>query len=159
MLDAEFMRRCIELARKAEGRTAPNPMVGAIVVLDGLVIAEGWHEGPGLAHAEVDAFRKLHGSAKGATLYVNLEPCCHYGRTPPCTDAVLASGVQRVVAGMIDPCPLVCGRGVEILRAAGIEVVVGVEEELCRELNMEFILAQRGQGKGAEDAVGGVREF
>lgn len=137
--DAEFMRRCIELARNAQGKTAPNPMVGAVIVKDGEILAEGWHEGPGLAHAELDALRKLGGSAPGATMYVNLEPCCHFGRTPPCTDAVLKSGVRRVVAGMIDPNPVVNGRGVEILKNAGIEVSVGVEEDACKSLNREFI--------------------
>ncbi len=138
-LDAEFMRRCIELAKNAQGKTAPNPLVGAVIVREGVVLAEGWHEGPGLAHAEIDALRKLGGAAQGATMYVNLEPCCHYGRTPPCTDAVLKSGVRRVVAGMIDPNPVVNGRGVEILKKAGIEVLVGVEEEACRGLNERFI--------------------
>lgn len=133
------MRRCIELARNAQGKTAPNPMVGAVIVKDGEILAEGWHEGPGLAHAELDALRKLGGSAPGATMYVNLEPCCHFGRTPPCTDAVLKSGVRRVVAGMIDPNPVVNGRGVEILKNAGIEVSVGVEEDACKSLNREFI--------------------
>jgi riboflavin biosynthesis protein RibD len=114
-------------------------MVGAVVVRDGELLAEGFHEGPGLAHAEVDALRKLGGRAVGATLYVNLEPCCHYGRTPPCTDALLRSGLRRVIVGMIDPNPLVRGAGIAILRGAGVDVVVGVHELACRELNGDFI--------------------
>ena len=144
IIDAGWMQRCIELARLGEGRTAPNPMVGCVLVQNGAALAEGWHAGPGLAHAEVDALRKLGGRAPGATLYVNLEPCCHYGRTPPCTDALLRSGVRRVVAGMVDPNPLVGGRGLAILREAGIEVVVGVLAAECSQLNAEFVAAMSG---------------
>ncbi|MGK4007915.1 bifunctional diaminohydroxyphosphoribosylaminopyrimidine deaminase/5-amino-6-(5-phosphoribosylamino)uracil reductase RibD [Sorangium sp. So ce1036] len=144
--DLRWMERCLELAALAAGRTAPNPMVGAVVVRDGVLLAEGFHERAGLAHAEVSALRKLDGRAEGATLYVSLEPCCHHGRTPPCTDALLRAGVRRVVIGMIDPNPLVCGRGVAILRSAGLEVVVGVHERACRELNRVYIagVAERG---------------
>jgi len=152
IIDARWMQRCIELARLGEGRTAPNPMVGSLLVHDGALLAEGWHAGPGLAHAEVDALRKLGGRAPGATLYVNLEPCCHYGRTPPCTDALLRSGVRRVVAGMVDPNPLVGGRGLAILREAGIEVVVGVLEAECLRLNAEFIAAMSGAHRVAAAA-------
>ncbi len=141
-VDATMMRRCLELAAQAEGRTAPNPMVGAVIVADGAVIAEGWHHAPGLAHAEVDALSKVAGRAPGATMYVNLEPCCHHGRTPPCTDAILASGVHRVVVGMVDPDPRVSGEGISILRQAGVDVVVGVEEAACRALNLGFLRAQ-----------------
>lgn len=146
--DVAWMRRCLDLAARARGRTAPNPMVGAVIVRDGQVLAEGWHHAPGLAHAEVDALQQLGGQAPGATMYVNLEPCCHHGRTPPCTDAILRSGVRRVVVGMVDPFPRVSGQGIEILRAAGVEVVVGVEEGACRALNQGFVRAQE-QGRPA----------
>lgn len=135
----EHMRRCIALARRAEGKTAPNPMVGAVILRDGEVVAEGWHEGPGLAHAEVDALRRLQGSARGTTVIVNLEPCCHHGRTPPCSNALIEAGVARVVVGMVDPNPLVSGKGVRQLREAGIEVVLGVEEARCWQLNRAFV--------------------
>ncbi len=133
------MRRCLELARRAEGRTEPNPMVGAVILRDADVVAEGWHEGPGRAHAEVDALRRLETSAEGLTLVVNLEPCCHVGRTPPCSDALIRAGVARVVVGMVDPNPLVSGKGIRQLREAGIEVVLGVEESRCLELNRDFV--------------------
>lgn len=137
--DLRWMERCLELAALARGRTAPNPMVGSVLVRDGALLAEGFHERAGLAHAEVDALRKLAGRAEGATLYVTLEPCCHHGRTPPCTDAILRSGVRRVVLGMIDPNPLVSGKGAAILESAGVEVVIGVGELACRELNRAYI--------------------
>lgn len=146
--DAAFMRRCLELAAQGRGRTAPNPMVGAVVVADGRVISEGWHRSPGLAHAEVDALSHLGGRAPGATMYVNLEPCCHHGRTPPCTDAILQSGIRRVVIGMVDPFPRVSGQGISILREAGLDVVLGVEEQACRALNLGFVRAQE-QGRPA----------
>ncbi len=137
--EARWMERAIELARRAEGRTAPNPMVGAVIVRDGKVLAEAWHEAPGRPHAEPAALARLGARAPGATMVVNLEPCCHHGRTPPCTDAILASGIRRVVVGMVDPHPLVAGQGIERLRAAGIEVVVGVLEDRCRELNAGYL--------------------
>lgn len=139
--DAAFMRRCVELARLGAGRTAPNPMVGAVIVLDGQVLSEGWHKQDGGPHAEVEALRPLGGRAPGATMYVSLEPCCWTGRTPPCTEAILASGITRVVIGMVDPHPKVQGQGIAILRAAGIEVEVGVEQKACRDLNAGFIKA------------------
>ena len=139
--DARWMRRCIELARKAEGRTAPNPMVGAVVVRDGEVLAEGWHAKAGDDHAEPDALRKVTSSAQGATMYVNLEPCCHHGRTAPCTDALLQAGISRVVVGMVDPNPIVAGKGIGLLKAAGVHVEVGVEERACRELNAGYLKA------------------
>lgn len=146
--DARWMRRCLELAARARGRTSPNPMVGAVIVRDGRVLAEGWHHAPGLAHAEVDALSQVDGSAAGATMYVNLEPCCHHGRTPPCTDAILRSGVRRVVVGMVDPFPQVSGKGIALLRDAGLQVDVGVEESAARELNLGFVRAQE-QGRPA----------
>ena len=137
---SSWMRHCLDLARRGEGRVSPNPMVGA-VILDpsGELASEGWHEGPGQPHAEVVALEKLHGLATGSTMPVNLEPCCHHGRTPPCTDAILASGLTRVVVGMVDPNPLVSGKGLEILREAGLEVVLGVEEAACLALNKPFV--------------------
>ncbi len=136
------MRRCVELARGAAGRTAPNPMVGAVIVQDGKVLAEGFTQPLGQDHAEPNALKKLGGRAPGATLYVSLEPCCHHGRTPPCTDAILNSGIARVVIGMVDPDPRVQGQGIQILRAAGIQVDLGVCEDSCRDLNAGFIKAQ-----------------
>lgn len=141
MSDAVFMARALQLAARARGRTSPNPMVGAVIVRDGEVIAEGWHHAPGRAHGEVDALEKIGGRAPGATMYVNLEPCCHYGRTPPCTDALLASGVSRVVVAMEDPDARVSGRGLEILRAHGVAVEVGLLESEARALNAPYLSA------------------
>lgn len=137
--DRAMMRRCLELARKALGKTAPNPLVGSVVVRDGIVVGEGFHPGAGHPHAEVFALRNAGELARGATLYVNLEPCNHYGRTPPCSEAVIAAGVAKVVVGMVDPDPRVSGGGIQRLREAGIEVVVGVEEEASRQLNEAFV--------------------
>ncbi|NHC35109.1 bifunctional diaminohydroxyphosphoribosylaminopyrimidine deaminase/5-amino-6-(5-phosphoribosylamino)uracil reductase RibD [Scytonema millei VB511283] len=137
--DREMMQRCLTLARRALGRTAPNPLVGAVVVQDGKIVGEGFHPGAGQPHAEVFALKAAGDRALGATVYVSLEPCNHYGRTPPCTEALIAAGVAKVVVGMVDPNPLVAGRGVARLRSAGIEVVVGVEEADCRQLNEGFI--------------------
>ncbi len=139
MSDARFMARALSLAARAQGRASPNPMVGAVIVRDGEVIAEGWHHAPGQAHAEVDALEKLGGKAEGGTMYVTLEPCCHFGRTPPCTDAVLASGVRRVVAAMVDPDARVSGRGLQILRDHGLEVEVGLMEAEARALNAPWL--------------------
>ena len=139
--DRLFMQEALGLARMGWGLTSPNPMVGAVVVRDGVIIGRGYHFKAGEAHAEVNAFADVarHGfDAKGATLYVTLEPCCTTGRTPPCTDAILASGVKRVVIGSSDPNPHHAGRGIELLRAAGIEVTVGVEQSACSELNRPF---------------------
>jgi diaminohydroxyphosphoribosylaminopyrimidine deaminase / 5-amino-6-(5-phosphoribosylamino)uracil reductase len=134
-----WMQRCLTLAREGLGRTAPNPMVGCVVVRDGEAVGEGFHPKAGEPHAEVFALRAAGDRALGATLYVSLEPCNHYGRTPPCSEAVVQAGVTRVVVGMVDPDPRVSGGGIERLRAAGIEVLVGVEEQACRELNEAFI--------------------
>lgn len=134
------MARCIELARQAEGKTSPNPMVGAVVLDDkGEVIAEGFHRKAGEAHAEVEALDKAGDAARGGTLFVSLEPCCHHGKTPPCSDRVIASGVSRVVCGMVDPNPKVGGGGISALRNAGIEVVPGIMEQECRYLNRAFL--------------------
>ena len=139
MSDLTWMRRALENAARARGRTSPNPMVGAVIVRDGQLLAEGWHHAPGQAHGEVDALSKLGGRAPGATMYVNLEPCCHYGRTPPCTDAVLASGIVRVVVAMVDPDPRVSGRGISLLREGGVEVEVGLLEPEARALNGAYL--------------------
>jgi diaminohydroxyphosphoribosylaminopyrimidine deaminase/5-amino-6-(5-phosphoribosylamino)uracil reductase len=127
--DERLMALALAEAELGRGRTHPNPIVGALVVSRGKVIAAGHHEKAGGPHAEVVALRDAGKRAAGADLYVTLEPCNHYGRTPPCTDAILASGVRRVVVGSIDPNPLVHGRGIRRLRAAGIEVEVGVLRE------------------------------
>ena len=131
--DESFMRRALELA--ARGRTSPNPMVGAVIVRDGVIIGEGYHHKAGLPHAEREALSQAS-DARGATLYVTLEPCSHYGKTPPCTDAILAAGISRVVCATRDPNPRV--RGIELLREAGIDVVVGVLEQDARRLNEAF---------------------
>ena len=138
-MDAKFMREALRQARKGLGRTSPNPAVGAVVVRDGRILAKGYHRKAGLAHAEVEVLSKLGGRADGGTLYVNLEPCNHYGRTPPCTEAILGSGLKRVVVGMNDPNPLVSGGGNEFLRQRGIDVTTGVLEMECRQLNEAFI--------------------
>lgn len=137
--DRAMMQKCLELAKEALGKTAPNPLVGAVVVKDGQIVGTGFHPGAGQPHAEVFALQAAGEQAKGATIYVSLEPCNHYGRTPPCTEALVQAGVAKVVVGMVDPNPLVSGGGIARLREAGIEVVVGVEEEACRQLNEAFI--------------------
>ncbi len=137
--DQAMMQRCLELARTALGRTTPNPLVGAVIVQDEIVVGEGFHPSAGQPHAEVFALGEAGERARGATIYVNLEPCNHYGRTPPCTSALIAAGVAKVVVGMVDPDPRVSGGGIERLRGAGIEVLVGVEEAACRQLNEGFI--------------------
>lgn len=134
-----YMRRTIRLARRAIGRTSPNPMVGAVIVRAGEILAEGYHRRAGQDHAEVDALRKVAFRAKNADLYVNLEPCNHRGRTGPCTEAILDSGIRRVFIGMVDPNPSVSGAGIQRLRQGGIEVVVGILEAECRRLNEAFI--------------------
>jgi diaminohydroxyphosphoribosylaminopyrimidine deaminase/5-amino-6-(5-phosphoribosylamino)uracil reductase len=139
--DERFMGLALDLARRSAGRTAPNPNVGCVVVAHGRVLAEGWTQPPGQHHAEPHALAALGGRAEGATMYVTLEPCCHHGRTPPCTDAILAAGVRRVVVGTGDPFPLVAGRGLARLREAGVEVVVGVREAECRRTMLGFLRA------------------
>lgn len=137
--DRNMMRRCLELARRASGKTSPNPLVGSVIVKAGKIIGEGFHPGVGQPHAEVFALRDAGEPAQGATVYVNLEPCNHYGRTPPCTEALIQAKVAKVVTGMVDPDLRVSGSGIQRLRDAGIEVVVGVEEAACRQLNEAFI--------------------
>jgi diaminohydroxyphosphoribosylaminopyrimidine deaminase/5-amino-6-(5-phosphoribosylamino)uracil reductase len=137
--DSLMMQRCLQLARCALGRTSPNPLVGAVIVKDGEIVGEGFHPCAGEPHAEVFALRAAGEKSRGATIYVSLEPCNHYGRTPPCSEGLIAAGVSKVVVGMVDPNPLVSGGGIARLRAAGIEVLVGVEEAACRQLNEGFI--------------------
>lgn len=137
--DKTMMQRCLELARRGLGCTSPNPMVGAVIVKDGKIIGEGFHPRAGEPHAEVFALKAAGENARGATIYVSLEPCNHYGRTPPCSEAVVAAGLAKVVVGMVDPNPLVAGSGIKRLQKAGIEVVSGVEEAACRKLNEGFI--------------------
>jgi diaminohydroxyphosphoribosylaminopyrimidine deaminase / 5-amino-6-(5-phosphoribosylamino)uracil reductase len=136
---ARWMQRCLELAHLAAGQTAPNPMVGCVVLQQGLVVGEGFHPRAGQPHAEVFALAQAGTRAQGATLYVNLEPCNHTGRTPPCTEAVIQAGVRRVYVGMVDPDPRVSGTGIQRLRQAGLEVIVGVEEDACQQLNEAFV--------------------
>ena len=143
---ANYIAHCIEIARRGEYFVAPNPMVGAVLVdADGTILAEGWHEKYGEGHAEVNCFRHLETSKyrdlemSKCTLFVSLEPCSHYGKTPPCAKLIIEKGVGRVVVGMLDPNPLVAGKGVQMLRDAGIEVIVGVMEKECRELNKRFL--------------------
>jgi diaminohydroxyphosphoribosylaminopyrimidine deaminase/5-amino-6-(5-phosphoribosylamino)uracil reductase len=139
-----FMRRAIELAERGRGLTSPNPMVGAVIVAPaGTVIGEGFHERAGAAHAEAEALRAAGARARGATMYVTLEPCSHHGRTPPCASAVVAAGIVRVVAAIGDPNPLVSGQGFAELRRAGIEVVTGVGAPEAERQNRVFLTAMR----------------
>jgi len=137
-LDELFMTECLLLAQKGAGFVSPNPMVGAVVVRGGKVISRGYHKKFGGPHAEVNALRSSGGSVRGATLYVNLEPCNFYGKTPPCTDLIISSRVRRVVVGTKDPNPVVAGEGIQALRRAGIDVDVGVLDAECRKLNEFF---------------------
>jgi diaminohydroxyphosphoribosylaminopyrimidine deaminase / 5-amino-6-(5-phosphoribosylamino)uracil reductase len=150
--EATYMRRALQLAARGRGRVEPNPMVGCVIVRGDRVLGEGYHRRFGGPHAEVEALRRCAGgptaivspgvaanAARGATVYVTLEPCCHHGKTPPCTDALIAAGVARVVAAMRDPNPLVAGRGLRLLKKAGIEVDVGLLEHEAADLNAPFI--------------------
>ncbi|MFN9173279.1 MAG: bifunctional diaminohydroxyphosphoribosylaminopyrimidine deaminase/5-amino-6-(5-phosphoribosylamino)uracil reductase RibD [Synechocystis sp.] len=136
--DQTYMRRCLALAKTALGKTAPNPLVGSVIVKQGQVVGEGFHPRAGQPHAEIFALRQAGKQAQGSTLYVNLEPCNHQGRTPPCTEAISPAGIKTVVVGLVDPNPLVAGKGIERLRQAGITVRVWVEEEACQQLNEAF---------------------
>jgi len=133
------MSEAIRGAKKSRSSTHPNPRVGALVLRGGETVARGHHERAGGPHAETRALDAAGEASRGATLVVTLEPCCHVGRTPPCTDAIVRAGIRRVVVGMIDPNPLVNGRGVSRLREAGIEVVIGAREEECRALNPAYL--------------------
>lgn len=138
--DAHYMELALRLARRAQGKTSPNPMVGAVLVGDGRILSGDYHRRPGAPHAEALALASAGQAARGATLYVTLEPCCHKDkRTPPCTEAIMASGVRRVVAAMLDPNPRVSGKGAALLRSAGIQVDVGVLEAKARALNEAYV--------------------
>lgn len=145
--DEKYMMRCLCLARKGSRSAAPNPMVGAVLVCGERIIGEGWHRQYGTAHAEVNCFASVSKAdeplIEQSTLYVSLEPCSHYGKTPPCADLVVRKHPRRVVVGMTDPNPLVAGRGIKKIREAGIEVTLGVLEHECRELNKRFLCLQQ----------------
>ncbi len=138
-MKVDYMARALELAARARGRTSPNPMVGAVLVKDGEIVGQGFHLRAGEPHAEIFALRQAGKRARGATLYINLEPCCHYGRTPPCTEALIQAGVAEVRMAMEDPNPLVRGKGRAALEAAGIRTFVGEHEAQARQLNEAFI--------------------
>ena len=142
--DELYMMRCLQLAAMAEGQTSPNPMVGAVIVYDGRIIGEGYHHRAGEPHAEPNAIASVRDEAllKEATMYVSLEPCSHWGKTPPCADLIVRKGLKRVVIATLDPNPKVAGRGVKILQDAGIEVTVGVMEKEARWLNRRFMTVQ-----------------
>ncbi len=135
----KYMRRALTLARRGIGRTSPNPCVGCIIVRRGEIVGEGWHRQAGSPHAEIHALQMAGSRSFGADMYVTLEPCNHFGKTPPCTDALIQRGIRRVFAGMIDPNPQVSGQGLERLRSAGVEVETGILESDCRLLNRAFI--------------------
>ena len=138
MTDQEYMLRAIQLAKKGEGWTNPNPMVGAVIVKDGKIIGEGYHKKYGELHAERNAIASLTESAEGAVIYVTLEPCCHHGKTPPCTEAIIEQKIRKVVIGSRDPNPKVAGKGVQMLREAGVTVVEDFMREECDQLNPVF---------------------
>jgi diaminohydroxyphosphoribosylaminopyrimidine deaminase/5-amino-6-(5-phosphoribosylamino)uracil reductase len=144
--DASYMARALRLAERGLLTTAPNPRVGCVLVRDGVVVGEGWHERAGLPHAEINALQQAGSQAAGATAYVTLEPCCHQGRTPPCTDALIAAGVTRVVAAMEDPNSQVAGQGLAALQSAGIDATAGVLADAAEQLNAGFVLRMR-QGR------------
>jgi len=137
--DRDFMARALALAGRGLYTTTPNPRVGCVIVKRGKLVGSGWHEAAGQPHAEVNALREAGAAARGATLYVTLEPCSHHGRTPPCADALIEAGIARVVAAMQDPNPAVSGKGFERLRAAGIKVASGLMQEEARELNVGYV--------------------
>lgn len=138
-MEIRYMRRALELAMKGTGFTSPNPLVGAVIVKENRIIGEGYHERYGGHHAEINAFRNATEDVRDATMYVTLEPCAHQGKTPPCANAIVEKGIRKVVIGLIDPNPLVAGKGIEILKKAGIEVIDGVLEEEGRKLNEIFL--------------------
>jgi len=154
--DQAFMQRALQLAARGRGYVEPNPLVGCVIVRNGRIIGEGYHRRFGGPHAEIEALRRCSRCAAGATLYVTLEPCCHYGKTPPCTDALIAAGVRRVVAAMRDPSPQVAGRGLAILRKASIRVEVGLLEKEARDSKWISDRAMRDHAhrlRGRVDAI------
>lgn len=138
MNDIEYMSLAIHLAKQGYGWVNPNPMVGAVIVKNGRIIGQSYHQKYGEFHAERNALSDCYTSAVGATLYVTLEPCCHYGRTPPCTEAIIESGISRVVVGSFDPNPMVAGKGIALLRSHGIEVTEDMAKDECDKLNISF---------------------
>ena len=138
MNDVDYMKLALQLAQKGCGWTAPNPMVGAVLVKDGQIIGQGWHKKYGQPHAERNALASCRADPRGAVMYVTLEPCCHYGKQPPCVDAILESGIRRVVVGSGDPNPLAAGKGIAVLRAHGVEVTENILREECDGLNKVF---------------------
>ena len=143
--EEKYMHRCLQLAAYGEGHVAPNPMVGAVIVHNDHIIGEGFHHRYGESHAEPNAIHSVTEASllKESTLYVNLEPCSHYGKTPPCANLIIQQGIPRVVIGTPDPNPKVSGKGIQMLRDAGIEVITGVLEKACNELNKRFFIWQR----------------
>ncbi|MED5287204.1 MAG: bifunctional diaminohydroxyphosphoribosylaminopyrimidine deaminase/5-amino-6-(5-phosphoribosylamino)uracil reductase RibD, partial [Planctomycetota bacterium] len=137
--DENWMRKAIDLALRGQGQVEPNPMVGCVLVRDNQLVAEGWHQQYGGDHAEVDAIAKAAGSARGATAYVTLEPCCHQGKTPPCIDALIQAGVARVVVAQVDPFEHVSGKGIAALQRAGILTEVGILEAEAKILNAPYL--------------------
>lgn len=138
-MQQQYMQQALQIAAYAAGRTSPNPLVGAVIVKDGRVVGQGWHRKAGTEHAEIHALRQAGELAAGATIYVTLEPCSHYGRTGPCSKALIDAGIKRVVIAMLDPNPLVAGKGVAMLKAAGIEVETGLLQEQAERLNEVFL--------------------
>ncbi|WP_278279239.1 bifunctional diaminohydroxyphosphoribosylaminopyrimidine deaminase/5-amino-6-(5-phosphoribosylamino)uracil reductase RibD [Syntrophomonas palmitatica] len=136
--DSRYMQRALELAAMAMGRTSPNPVVGAVIVKDGIIVGEGYHRQAGTPHAEIHALREAGEAARGSDVYVSLEPCSHYGRTPPCADALVKAGIKRAVIATVDPNPRVMGRGIKILQKAGIEVKTGILQNEAQKLNEFF---------------------
>ena len=158
------MRRALRLARKAQGNTSPNPMVGALLVKGSAIVAQGYHKKAGLAHAEIVALTHAPRNIKGSTLYVNLEPCCHFGRTPPCVDEIIKSGIRRVVVATVDPNPIVSGRSLKKLRGEGIKVTCGVLAAHARRLNEIFFKNMRTNlpfvaAKAAQSLDGKIATF
>lgn len=141
--DEDYIRRTFELAEKAKGKTSPNPMVGCVIVKKGRVISEGFHRRAGLPHAEIEALNNVEGDVKGAVMYLNLEPCFHWGRTPPCVDRIISSGIKKVVISVKDPNPEVKGKSIAKMRRNGIEVVSGVLKQEAEQLNEVFFKNMR----------------
>lgn len=149
--DMKYMKQALELAWRGEGRVAPNPLVGAVLVNEGRVVGAGFHVYEKVKHAEVVALEQAGEAARGATLYCSLEPCCHHGRTSPCTDALIEAGIRRAVIAVTDPNPRVNGRGIRQLREAGIVVEVGLCEAEARQLNEEFFRSHAAQPARSEE--------
>ncbi|MGE5379459.1 MAG: bifunctional diaminohydroxyphosphoribosylaminopyrimidine deaminase/5-amino-6-(5-phosphoribosylamino)uracil reductase RibD [Methylocystaceae bacterium] len=137
-MNEQYMQRALDLALLAEGRTSPNPLVGAVIVRDGVIVGEGYHHRAGEPHAEINALREAGELARGAAIYVTLEPCCHHGRTGPCCEALIAAGISEVIAATVDPNPKVAGKGLSRLQEAGIRVRTGLLEETARDINQPF---------------------